>query len=773
MFVGYIASISALLAYLASGNKRSNITQPYLEKDMKLTNYYILLFCTLLLAFTDAVAQSSDSEYRKGLQFLRSNDYSRALNHFEEALFIDANNTNAAYQAGICHLNLRSPFRALELFEVVEKNSNGKPENPEFLFYIGVACYQNQQFFRAQKYLNQFEKTIPSGFNRAELEEVKRRLENATTLYDNPNGFIVENLGPSINSDGPEYSAIVSPDHKTMFYTERKHFRTKNAKTDQLNWEAVETIKKVQANENGDWGIPTNVDMPTPVSGSHKATVQLYDGGNKMLIFHNSDLYTVEFTNGSWAKPERMSKNINSSGREAHGFITKDGNTLIFSTDIFSDNGDLDLMYSTKTEAGDWEMPKPIAELNTPNDEDAPFLAEDGYLYFSSNGHNTIGGFDIFRSKYDKNLRRWSKPENLGYPINSVNDDIFFTLYEDNIGYFTSNRSGGYGQEDIYRTFLFSTLELEGVVYDVNSGNPVPNSRIRFVDENTVRFVNTDEAGRYRLEMPFNMDYTVKIFRENILRHQQYFRLDFNPKSPRLAKQDFYIDLNKALEDRLLAGEKNLPRYIVKGRVTDEKTKKPLEAEIALLDNQNSGLMIANTTSNTDGRYQIELVDIEGDYTVMAYKNQYISKGKQFFVIDAVKGVIERDIEMSEAKVGSSFVMRNIYFDFDMAIVKEVSFPSLNRLIKFMQDNQSIKIEISGHTDSIGDENYNMQLSYRRARAVAQYLTARGITMDRLVVIGHGESRPIASNDDEIDGRELNRRIEVKILDNNMITAAQ
>ena len=368
----------------------------------------ISLFQAILLFFAWN-ANAQEDEFRKGVYYFEEKDYARAISFLDDAIYLDPANTEAKYYAGICYLQLKSPARALQLLESVEKS--GKIENkPMFFYWIGLAAYYDQQFFRAQEYLARFNDKVSENFDRQELAWIKKRIETATTLYENPNGFYVENLGNVINTEGPEYNSLTGKDLNTIFFTQRKHSENKEIKKDKLNYYAYENILFAQKKKDGTWAAPQLLSREFIEENSHEATVQLFDNDQKLMLFHRNDLYITELVDGKWRKPYKMDKTVNTIAKEAHGFITEDGKVLFLATNAYSKMGDLDLMMLLSDGNGGWGEPQPINMLNTDQDEESPFLAADGYFYFCSRGHNSIGGYDIFRSKFNPRNRSFTKP---------------------------------------------------------------------------------------------------------------------------------------------------------------------------------------------------------------------------------------------------------------------------------------------------------------------------------------------------------------------------
>jgi outer membrane protein OmpA-like peptidoglycan-associated protein len=316
-------------------------------------------------------------------------------------------------------------------------------------------------------------------------------------------------------------------------------------------------------------------------------------------------------------------------------------------------------------------------------------------LYFSSKGHKNMGGYDIFKATYDVKTNEWSDPENLGYPINTPDDDIYYMTSSDGKrAYYSSVREDGLGYTDI---FTITTPEgMKDVVATKNTDPDTP------VVENPVT-------------------------------------------TPR-----------KTLEPL---------RYVV--TILDAETKDPLAVRVRLQGLNDNVIVGANAVR--PGVYEFRITHPAAkDYRLSIEKAGYAFINQNINIRGAAENeqILSRTIELNKLNVGTTSVLRNIYFDYDRATFKTESYSDLNKLESMLRQNPVINVEISGHTDNYGHWQYNRTLSQKRAEAVKDFLTKKGIDSRRIKAVGYGESKPLASNDDENDGRELNRRVEFKVLTN-------
>ncbi|MDQ4140458.1 MAG: hypothetical protein M3142_08010, partial [Bacteroidota bacterium] len=295
----------------------------------------------------------------------------------------------------------------------------------------------------------------------------------ADKMVRHPKDLFVRNLGPTINTPYSDHSPVISRDGKMLLYTTRSNAANNQVATDgEYDEEIVEAIRL----DADTWNTPRSLSRHLNSRG-HDASIQLYDNDTKLLLYRqteNGDFYFSVKDHQDWGVPQKVPGNVNTSGYESDAFISADGSTMYFATNHFSEDGNKDLYIAQKTTKGDWGKPKSLGKIiNTPFDEDSPFLTADGKtMYFTSRGHNTMGGSDVFVTHFDSVSQTWSEPENMGYPINSPDDDTYFRLNADGTtAYLSSYRMGGYGEKDIWSIDLSKPVLVRGQIYDQAAGN--------------------------------------------------------------------------------------------------------------------------------------------------------------------------------------------------------------------------------------------------------------------------------------------------------------
>ncbi|MCC6841195.1 MAG: PD40 domain-containing protein [Flavobacteriales bacterium] len=393
----------------------------------------------------------------------------------------------------------------------------------EAIFQLALARHRQQRFSEEIGLLAQYREHRGREVSDALTARQVEIANNALELSAKPLHLRIRNLGAAINSPQHDYCPLITADGNTLYFTSRRPGSMGGLKDgDGQYYEDIYTASK----RDEIWGTATNLQAPVN-SAMQDATVGLSPDGNEMVIYRASDevpmgdLYLTQRAQGSWGEPERMTDKINSKAHEPSATISPDGSEIYFTSDRDGGFGGRDLYRIRRLPNGQWSEPLNLGpKVNTPFDEDAPFLHSDGTtLFFSSNGHNTMGGFDIFKAALlDPDMNQWDEPVNMGCPLNTVNDDIYFCLGQDGrTGYFSSSRDGGLGGQDIHEVvFPESQVEyllVQGVVTDANE-EPVKARIILTAAEDGAIFgiYNTNgRTGRYVMAVKPGQAYHMEV----------------------------------------------------------------------------------------------------------------------------------------------------------------------------------------------------------------------------------------------------------------------
>jgi len=623
--------------------------------------------------------------------YINSNADIQARDAYAQVLYFDPKNIKANYMAGYLYLQTINKERAIPyLLKVYEID----PEYTFDLFYqLGRAYQFGLDFQNAKLFFHKYIDLCSSqsdykGEDRIPPELAERHIEECfigEELVATPLNYNITNVGPNINSEWPDYGPSVNEDETLIVLTSRRPEGNLNQDVFEDNFPYEEIFISNMRNDN--WIKATNISdiINTPF---FESSLTISQDGKELYIYldeNRGDIYFSERINSElWSKPVPIPGEVNTGNKETSAALSPDGNIMFFASDRVGAVGGLDIFYCMRDKKGNWMDITNIGSIiNTPGHDDFPFMESDGKtLYFSSTGHEGMGGYDIYKTVYDSANRTWIKPVNIGYPINTPDDDIsFITTQEGERGYFSSVREDGFGYQDIY---MFTVPE-----------------EIQNITETEPEFVILPDNRQ-------PIDVTINIKDEN-----------GNPISANVQVR------NKS--KNFLAGIRNL----------------------------SVGKYLASVKN-----------DDPTDFNISIEKDGYVFINKMYTFPASTDKIqsFEYDFVLRKIVAGSRLILRNIYFDFNKVSLKDESLFEINKLYNMLAENSRLIVEISGHTDNIGTKEYNNQLSHRRAKAVVNVLTKKGIDPARIKAVGYGEDKPIASNDDERDGREINRRVEFQVL---------
>ena len=418
-----------------------------------------LILIILLFLWSSTGAQGIRNLQKTFLEteyFFFNEDYQDALPFYLQLYKKMPDNANLAYRIGTCYLNIPGKKdQAIEYLETASKNIafrhregtlKEKAAPYDAMYILGKAYLVNYQFDKARDAFKKYSELL-SPYDRENLEFLNHEIEScdkASEIIAHPVSYEKENIGKLFNDENSNYNPVISADGRSFAYMVSLKF-----------YDAIMFSRLV----DGKWTAPVNITPDLQLDGKIYLSCLSSDG--KVLFLSrnddkNSDIFTSTFDGNSWSKAIDAGKHINTSYWESHAFISEDGNQIIFSSDRPGGMGGLDLYISQKVN-GQWSPAKNIGvEINNRLNEDRAFLINNGKtLFFSSQSHHTIGGYDIFKSELQSD-GSWSSPRNLGYPLNTPDDNMFFMPQGDGrTGFYPIyEESDGLGKEDIYRITL-------------------------------------------------------------------------------------------------------------------------------------------------------------------------------------------------------------------------------------------------------------------------------------------------------------------------------
>ena len=492
--------------------------------------------------------------------------YLQAIDYYLKAQDFNPNNALLNYKIGKCYLNTIQKEKSVEYFENALKLDPKVSLDAMFLLARGyqlkldfdkaIDCYNKFKNALSPNEINQYGKAVDRRINECNVGK---------ELVAKPVRVFIDNLSDIVNSKYPDYSPMISADESSLFFTSRRENTTggKLDPQDHLFFEDILISTKVE----GKWTKPTNPGKPLNSDG-HDATAGLSPDGQTLYIYKGTkggDIYECRQKGKKWSKPKKLPKPITSKYHESSASLSPDGRTLYFVSNRPGGYGGRDIYKSTKNIKGKWGPAINLGPtINTEFDEESAFIHPDGKtLYFSSKGHKNMGGYDIFKSVNEND--KWSEPENIGYPINTPDDDVFFTMAASGVrGYFSSERMGGLGGQDIYViTFLgeekpvvFNTEDdllaitsqpisganiesaveiktsqltlLKGYTKDEETKLPLHCTIELFdneLNQKIASFESNSATGRYLVSLPSGKNYGLSVKADGYLFHSENFNI--------------------------------------------------------------------------------------------------------------------------------------------------------------------------------------------------------------------------------------------------------
>jgi len=630
---------------------------------MRIVVFSLLLFLLSVSASAQRQYSTTNSEairyYALAHQSLDDHVYDDAISQLQKAISIDNQFIEAHYLLADIYRLLRNHKHAVEQYlSVINLNPNFS--NGAYL-KLGDEEINDARYNEAQQHLEKY-LTFPNltSQNIFHAQKLIADCKFSIQALAHPVPFKPLNMGPQINTADDEYLPVATADESMLIFTRKINNNEDFYKSIKLNgkWQKAvylsDQINTPQYNEGAQ-------------SISQDGKYLFFTGCNRPDGLGRCDIYISQKKGDDWTKPFDLSPPVNTPGWESQPSISADGRTLYFVSNRKGGYGGYDVWKSTLTASG-WGEPENLGpNINTPYDEQSPFIhPDDSTLYFSSNGWPGLGGKDLFVSRLGKD-GKWKKPENLGYPINSSGDENGLSVTANgSSAFFSSNNLNGYGGYDIY------TFEL--------------------------------------------------------------------PRSAR-------------------------PHVVtyVKGKVSDIKTKAPLEAAVEIIDLQKNIPVYQDYSDAVRGDFLATLTSGK-NYGLNISKSGYLFYSENFSLIGhETKNPFNITVFLQPIEIGNKVILNNIFFDTNKFDLKPESVAELQKLVEFLNVNPTVHIEISGHTDNVGNDQLNQTLSENRAKAVYQYLISSQVNPARLVYKGYGKTQPIAPNTTD-EGRQKNRRTEFMII---------
>ncbi len=635
-----------------------------------------LFYLIIILNFSCVTTKTALKDFNNA-------EYFDAANKFEKSLK-DGDAKNSFLLAE----SLRKSNRIWQAGDFYSNAINYGIKNEIAYYYLVLSLKANNKYDEADSVISNY---LVNAKEQSVIKLINKESIYINNLrnYPDTSYYRVKNL-TAINTKYAEYSPSFSND-KLFFVSNRKsekiykgtgtpftdlyEVKTRGANVD------INSLKKLEDNINQEKVNEGSITF------SSDGTYMIYAKGNngKSSGRNNVDLYWSRFRRGGWTNPRLLNVNTSRSW-DSTPYLSKDGKTLYFASNRSKGYGGTDIYKANVNRRGRWINIQNLGpEINTPGNELFPSVTEDGRLYFSSDNHEGFGGLDIFVAS-----RRGGKItiKNPGKPLNSSGDDFGVNPYNPTRGFFTSNRDGGSGDDDIY-TFVNNDPNLKIVNYTLKGTTLTPKNN--------------------------NMDLSI------------------------------------------------LGNSVVK-----------------LVDT--SGQIIDETFTDENGIFAFTVYGDE-NYVLIGEKENYFSTRGEFTTIgkeldkstlkDFITNVeFEKNLILDRIVVNKSIVLDNIYYDLDKADIREDAALELDKLVVILRDNPNISIELSSHTDDRASVEYNQDLSQRRAESAVYYILSKGITENRIIAKGYGESQLIIANAKSEEEHQINRRTEFKVISYEFIDSS-
>lgn len=610
--------------------------------------------------------------YEKARIFYNNYDTKNALFSLEKAIKYDEHFVEAYWMSGDIYNKINNTEKELEFYK---KATQAIPHfSSQLYFELGEAYFRNGKYDEALEAYTEaktFENLNPRIIK--SLDKGIKRSTYCSKAIKNPVPFNPINMGNNVNTKYDDYWPLITADEE-VFYTTKMIPVDMNYPLSRKNRQEDFFMNKKQVDNN--WGKLYHLSKPLNTKLNEGAPSISADG--QWFYFTacqrpdgkgKCDIYKTRKTGNRWETPINLGSPVNTGAWESQPSVTADGRTLYFVSNRRGTKGKMDIWVSNLQNDGKWTTPKNLGDtINSYGKEMSPFIHPDGKtLYFTSDEHIGFGDQDIFMSRKDKN-GNWSKPMNLGYPINTAKEERgLFINNKGDYAYLTASRDGN-EDLDIYKFELYP------------AARPTPST-------------------------------------------------------------------------------------YVTGIVRNLETKKVLEAKFELIDLSTNKIVTKNVSDKETGKYLVVL-PVDKEYAFNVQKTGYLPYSDNF-VLPAdfdINQPFIKNIELQPIKIGKEVVLKNIFFELDSYELKQKSIAELTKLIEFLNDNPTVKIELGGHTDNQGTRKHNEVLSDNRAKTVYTYLIENGVDSKRLTFKGYGQDKPIDTNNTK-EGRAKNRRTEFKVTD--------
>lgn len=712
----------------------------------------LLLIFTLALFSITIKGQSLFQ--KKADQLYNELSYVAAADYYKSLVKTDTPTEENMRRLATSYFKIYDFVKAEEAYKnLTTKFASTVTEN-DLINYLQCLKY-NQKYEEVKTVLTQIEQKRQDNIitkNHAKKQNYVKELKEDSAAYKVTN---VE----ALNTENAEFSPVFFNQNKAVLFASNR--RNSSARNKTFSWDDSYFIDVYTSNKKDSLKFESTTPMAKTVSSLYHDGPASLSADEKTVYLTKSNIVVKKIkgvlvnvvnlklyiltkeADGKLSKPVSFPYNSDDYSL-GHATVTKDGKRMYFVSDMPGGLGQTDL-YLSENVNGQWQKPENLGQaINTEGREMFPYVHEDGTLFFSTDGRAGLGGLDLYFTV--PAMDAYFEPQSLGYPINSNYDDFGFALNDDlKTGYFSSNRSGGKGKDDIY---FFRAKEplmgvtLSGIVFDESNKEKVNNAWVYLLDNNKLVIDSTKVNDQAEYSFVIN-DPSKEYFVGAKERVKYYDRL---------------IPVGKLQTGDNKKDVGLFPKYKLIDQIVDAKTNTPVEGVKTTFIDKATNLPKTYTTDATGTFTDIIRGKKPGDklqFSIKYEKEGYITVEKNYDILLDINTVIDLKETMQKLEIGADIAkviqINPIYFDLAKWNIRKDAAAELDKIVKVMQENPTMTIELGSHTDCRSTKAYNLSLSSKRAKSSAEYIVSKGIAKNRIVGKGYGESKLI--NGCECEGK--------------------
>jgi outer membrane protein OmpA-like peptidoglycan-associated protein len=545
------------------------------------------------------------------------------------------------------------------------------------------------------------------------------------------------NMGKHVNTHHHEAAPVVSPDGNTLYFF--------------VDADGSQDIWVSEKDESGEWSAPERLGAPFNHNRSNQVFTVMKDGTLFIKGGRGKDEKGFSLVkDGRLTELKVKDFNQMNQGRFYGATMSEDRQHMIIYFSERKGSAVSDLYVSHAQPDGTWSRPAKL-KISHSMDDFAPFIGPDQKtLYYASGrpGQGRQGGTDIYKTtRLDDTWENWSEPVNMGRPVNTAAMDFYFSIDENGNAFVSrSNTRIDGGNLDLFCLMSRDIkIQLIGNVFDEKTRETIAADVELTLNEGNTKRLTTD-GGSFETRLPEIESYELSVSSDGYLPYAKTFKLPTFDRDTTLIV-DIYL---KPIEKKV----------VLMGEVFNKKTGEKITANLDVTVREHRDVKLS--LKARDGNFERQISKL-GWYIISATAEGFINTTDSVWINTDDVTPIVKDIYMQPIEVGVTVRLKNVYFDFDKTTLKEESYPELDKVVSFLQQNPTVEIEIAGHTDYMGSDEYNLNLSQGRCQSVVDYLISQGVDAYRLTAHGYGESRPVDTNETD-DGRANNRRVEFTVL---------